>query len=394
MAAQCGFSGCNCLNRLCDCWNSPGCSNKQHLACFFRFQGEGFTPAEGSPQKLDDEFKGYCHTCAASEGQSAATVAECGDVKAKPPREADTAPAKAIAETTADKTPATKKRRCEQCISPDQTETNCAFRHSYPSLEHSGECERVQDTSGNTKSFGGKLDGADQLLCKVCRDRLAGSGFCLKCMGCCCVTGSDGNADCRMHGPFADLSLTFLAFTAPGGAGSTTTVCDACTKSATAAKKKARDKEAIHNQSWTEDEKQQRLAWNLHPAPELESTRRTAIRFAEFGVMFLTELRRQWENFGSVDHTYKFENRSAEESAQIWEYRMHTLSTAERIGDHHNYCRILFTDPKRRGDSAQARIRRIWTFMHKQITAGKLNAHMRDDRTIDWAKVTGGPQFG
>ena len=59
MAAQCGFPGCECLNRLCDCWNSPTCSNKQHLECFFRFQGEGFTPDEGSPQKLDDEFKGY-----------------------------------------------------------------------------------------------------------------------------------------------------------------------------------------------------------------------------------------------------------------------------------------------------------------------------------------------
>jgi hypothetical protein len=88
---RCGFPHCKSLNALHECWASA-CTNTVHLVCFFQ-------AVEGqAPPGMPNEFKGFCHECARSEGQpAAAAVAEGGGAEAKIPQAAAAAPPKQAA---------------------------------------------------------------------------------------------------------------------------------------------------------------------------------------------------------------------------------------------------------------------------------------------------------
>ena len=276
-------------------------------------------------------------------------------------------------------------------ISPCQN-AQCALANRYPSLGHSGVLGAAEDESGHPLLLSGKAAAGD-LLCTGCIDLLKTNRFCKGCAGCNCVQGAGGDTDCLMHRQGDDQEPGSVAFTVARGNDSTS-VCDNCTQAATAAKKLLRAKQRVHNSRWSLQEKAHRQRWGLRPAPALQIVRRPATRFGDHGVMFLTELHRQYRNFGSADWTHKFSSLSAAESRKIWEARMVTLATAEMIGDHLNFCRILFTDPRRRDETPVSRIKQIWSYMHRKITTGKLQQHTRKNGTIDWVSVTGGPAYG
>ena len=233
-------------------------------------------------------------------------------------------------------TPTPKPTSRPAAPSPDAG-ANCAFASRYPNLQHAGSCQPVRDSLDKRRLLGGKL-GATAELCEECMQRLEEHGFCLKCLSCNCVTGANGKADCIQHGPGGTQG-----FTAPLG-HKWTEVCDECTGAATKAKQKTRAADKSRDSQWTAAEVARRQAAHQQPAPPLTIARRAPIEFADYSVSFMTELYRQY-------------------------------------GSHHNYCRILFTDPQRRGDTPAACIERIWN--HRHLQHEFLRVYKRADKTID-----------
>ena len=124
-------------------------------------------------------------------------------------------------------TPTPKPISCPAAPSPDAG-ANCAFASRYPSLRHAGSCQPVRDSLGKRRLLGGKLSATAE-LCEECTQRLDEHRFCLKYLGCNCVTGANWKADCSQHGPSGTQG-----FTAPL-VHHWTEVCDECTGAATKA---------------------------------------------------------------------------------------------------------------------------------------------------------------
>ena len=286
-----------------------------------------------------------------------------------------------MGERNSGETPTPKPTSRPAAPSPDAG-ANCAFASRYPSLRHAGSCQPVRDSLGKRRLLGGKLSATAE-LCEECMHRLEEHGFCLKCLGCNCVTGANGKVDCIQHGPGGTQG-----FTAPPG-HKWTEVCDECTGAATKAKQKTRAADKSRDSQWTAAEVARRQAAHQQPALPLTIARRAPIEFADYSVSFMTELYRQYRNQGKVHWLSPLKNKSKPDSDAVWSAFGTQLATAETIGSHHNYCRILFTDPRRRGDTPAACIERIWNHMHLQHAF--LRDYKRADKTIDWVAVTGNP---
>ena len=128
-------------------------------------------------------------------------------------------------------TPAVQGQRGAPHAPSPALDQECGLKQRYSSLSHRGTAERVQNTAGGRASFSGKLS-ATAGLCADCRARLASHAFCSKSVGCNCVKGVDGNADCSTHGP-PELPLKEVKFTVQAKRGiDFTTVCDDCTAAA------------------------------------------------------------------------------------------------------------------------------------------------------------------
>ena len=161
-----------------------------------------------------------------------------------------------------------------------------------------------------------------------------------------------------------------------------------------AAKRKHRELEKQHNSGWTADEVGQRHAAHLRTAPPLTVARRSKIQWSDYSVSFLSELHRQYRNQGNMAWNTQLANMDPTQSAAAWAAFGTRLGGSENIGGHHNSCRILFTDPQRRSDTALACIQRAWTHLHTQRKEGNLRAHSRGDGTVDWATLSANPSWG
>ena len=451
MDTHCTYPDCkNQSSTLIACQGRAGCGGGAHRLCHSAFVGDALTGTQVQ-----------CHGCAqqqiatsSASGAPSTTPLPGSDGQVSTVREGSMGGANKSSGAGASrpqppsKTPAKARAAPSQPHAPSPMACGeCAWKERFPGLGHSGRCAPVEDEQGLARLLSGKLSAVDT-LCPGCTALLAAKEVCLKCNGCWCRQGQDGNADCKMHGPPGGHDVRHVTFTSVRGRAATapavgdataacklcsnpvisgnygfcathrscaasgglqpaeqlpppeaTSVCDQCSVASTACQSAVRVQTAKRRASYSPEEMGERARWHLVPAPPLEDTRRPDISFKQYANSFMAELYRWYRYFGKVSTSFQFSGVTARQSAEQWHLNMSTLATAETLRDpttsqqYHNCCRILFTDPTRR-EKAVAAFTRIWEYVHTQRLAGKLKPHKRRDGTIDWAKLTGNPEWG